>query len=176
MSSNEKKEKVTPEAQVSDREKELEGLGYIKTNVLWSMGVGLIPIPLVDILGVTAFQLRLLNQLGKLYDLEFKSNWGKSTIGSLLGGVGVGGLSRVGGSLTKFIPFVGPMIGVVVTPLSAGASTYAVGKIFLQHFASGGTFLTFDPEKVRGHFAELYEEGKLVASKMKAEATNKKAA
>ena len=37
-------------------------------------------------------------------------------------------------------------------PVIAGAA-YAVGKVFIQHFASGGTFLTFDPEKVRAHYA-----------------------
>ena len=40
---------------------------------------------------------------------------------------------------------------------------YAMGQLFVQHFESGGTFLTFDPEKVRGHYAELFEEGKELA-------------
>jgi hypothetical protein len=38
------------------------------------------------------------------------------------------------------------------------AFTYAVGKVFQQHFASGGTFLTFDPEKVKGYFASQYNK------------------
>ncbi|MGK5092476.1 DUF697 domain-containing protein [Deltaproteobacteria bacterium TL4] len=155
------------------KEKEVEGSKYIKNNVLWSMGIGLIPFPIIDVLGTTAIQLRMLSQLSKLYDLEFKKNWGKSTIGSLLGGLGVDGLSRLGLSLTKAIPGIGLLTGIVVTPISAGASTYAVGKIFLQHFASGGTFLNFNPEKVREHFAALYEEGKVVAAEMKPSAAKK---
>ena len=38
------------------------------------------------------------------------------------------------------------------------ASTYAVGQIFIQHFESGGTLLTFDPERVRAHYRKLYNE------------------
>ncbi|MBF0287222.1 MAG: DUF697 domain-containing protein [SAR324 cluster bacterium] len=149
--------------------KELEGNGVIKSNVLWSMGVGLIPFPIVDILGTSAVQLRMLDQLTKLYGIEFSKNWGKSAIGSLVGGLGSNGLARVGVSASKMLPFFGTVVGVVASPLASGASTYAIGKIFLQHFASGGTFLDFNPEKVREHFAHLFEEGKLVASNMKGE-------
>jgi hypothetical protein len=35
-----------------------------------------------------------------------------------------------------------------------------VGKVFEQHFASGGTFLTFDAKKVEGYFREKFEEAK----------------
>jgi len=43
----------------------------------------------------------------------------------------------------------------------------------LQHFASGGTFLDFDPKNVREHFAREFKEGKLAAAKIKAEANPK---
>ena len=41
--------------------------------------------------------------------------------------------------------------------------TYAVGKVFIQHFESGETFLTFYPEKVKAYYAEMFEEGKKAA-------------
>ena len=43
--------------------------------------------------------------------------------------------------------------------------TYAAGRVFHQHFASGGTFLTFDPDKVREYYAQMLEEGKTIATK-----------
>jgi hypothetical protein len=63
--------------------------------------------------------------------------------------------------------------GFIAIPGAAASFTYAVGKVFLQHFAFGGTFLDFDPKKVREHFARQFEEGKLVAAKTKAEANPK---
>jgi hypothetical protein len=50
--------------------------------------------------------------------------------------------------------------------LFCGASTYALGRIFIQHFNSGGTFLTFDAEKVQEHFRQLYAEGTKLAAEM----------
>jgi hypothetical protein len=50
-------------------------------------------------------------------------------------------------------------------PTLAGASTYAVGRVFIQHFECGGTILSFDPEKVRAHFEKEFEEGKKVVAK-----------
>jgi hypothetical protein len=46
---------------------------------------------------------------------------------------------------------------MVSSPAFASASTYAVGKVFIQHFATGGTFLDFDPDKVKAHFAAEVE-------------------
>ena len=67
------------------------------------------------------------------------------------------------------IPVLGQTAGVITMPIVAGATTYAIGKIFVQHFASGGTFLTFDPDKVKAYYTELLQEGQQVASEMKKE-------
>jgi len=53
-------------------------------------------------------------------------------------------------------------------PVVAGAATYTGGRVFIQHFASGGTFLTLDPDKVTNYYAEMLKEGKTVAAGMKA--------
>ncbi len=59
----------------------------------------------------------------------------------------------IGGSVLKSVPFVGSFLGMVSVPFSAAGLTWAIGRVFVQHFASGGNFLTFDPAKVRQHFA-----------------------
>ncbi|MFK7983173.1 MAG: hypothetical protein AB8G86_24550, partial [Saprospiraceae bacterium] len=41
------------------------------------------------------------------------------------------------------------------------AATYALGKVFTQHFDQGGTLLTFDPVESRKYFQDAFEEGKL---------------
>ena len=62
-------------------------------------------------------------------------------------------------------------MGLVAVPGVAAAFTYAVGKVLVQHFASGGTFLDFDPKKVREYFARQFEEGKLVTAKIRPDAS-----
>ena len=59
-------------------------------------------------------------------------------------------------------------------PVLAGAATYAVGKVFIQHFESGGTFLNFNPESVRGYYEAMFKEGQSVAENMKKDESAKK--
>jgi uncharacterized protein (DUF697 family) len=93
---------------------------------------------------------------------------GKSVIASLTGGVAATGVGKgMLVSLAKGIPFVGPVLGAAAMPAVAGASTYAVGQVFIQHFESGGTFLDFDPDKVKAYFAEQFDKGKLVVADLR---------
>jgi hypothetical protein len=45
-----------------------------------------------------------------------------------------------------------------------------VGKVFVQHFESGGTFLNFKPEEVRAYYQQMFKEGEKAASIARAEA------
>jgi len=56
------------------------------------------------------------------------------------------------------------MISVLIL---GGATSYAIGSMFVQHFESGGTLLDFDPKKMREYFASKLAEGKEVAAKLK---------
>jgi uncharacterized protein (DUF697 family) len=139
----------------------------VKKYTVGAMAVGVIPFPLVDLAALTAIQLKMLHSLSQIYDVEFKASLGKSAVSSLVGGVAsVAGAAPLAASLTKLIPVVGHAISYTSLVVLNGASTYAIGKVFEQHFASGGTFLTFDPVKVREYFAEQFEKGKKVVSEL----------
>jgi uncharacterized protein (DUF697 family) len=131
----------------------------------WSAGAGLIPVPLLDVAAVTGVQLKMINELAKLYGIPFKKDLAKSSIGSLLGAVtapvlAAGSIGLLGPAL-KVLPGVGTLLGAVATPTFNAAATYALGRVFVQHFESGGTFLDMDPEKVREHFQREFESGRL---------------
>jgi uncharacterized protein (DUF697 family) len=139
----------------------------IKKHILCSMGAGLIPIPMLDVVTITGIQLNMLRRLAKLYEVPFNEHKVKSVLSSLVGGSMTVPIAGTLLSLTKMIPVAGQAVGMVTMPITAGASTFAVGKVFNQHFASGGTFLTFDPVKVREYYASMFEKGKNVAAGMK---------
>lgn len=135
----------------------------IKDHSLWAMGAGLIPIPMLDMGAVAAVQLKLLYELSKHYDVKFSKTRLKAIIAALVGTVATDSLRR--GAFTGFIkaiPIVG-VIGMVSTPIYAGATTYALGKVFVYHFESGGTSDDFDLEEKKERFKELFEEGKEVS-------------
>lgn len=133
-------------------------LQTIENYSLGGVVVGIIPVPLVDLAGIAAVQLKMLHSLAELYEVPFSKELATSSIYSLLGStVSVSMAPTIAASLTKFIPVVGSMLAAASLPILAGASTIALGKVFIQHFESGGTFLTFDPEKVREHYEQEYQ-------------------
>ena len=155
--------------------KEEEASRIIGQNVLWATGGGVIPFPLIDMIAVTVVELKMLKELSALYEVPFKEDQVKSVLVSLLAGLGAPALgTALTVSLVNSIPVAGFASAFLAVPSLAAAFTYAVGKVFVQHFASGGTFLDFDPKTVREHFARQFEEGKLAVSKMKTESSPEK--
>jgi uncharacterized protein (DUF697 family) len=151
-------------------EREIQARRIVKTHTWVATGVGLIPLPFVDLVGVTAVQLRMLHELTKLYGVPFSRDLGKELIGALLGSVVPMSLTATGGSAAKMITVGGFLVGGLSTSLLVGAATYATGKVFIQHFESGGTLLDFEPAKVREHFRREFAEGQGLAAES-AEAT-----
>jgi uncharacterized protein (DUF697 family) len=144
----------------------------VKKSMYASMAAGLVPVPMFDILAVSAIQLEMLRRLSHVYGVTFMEGKGKNALAALIGGSFPVSVAPIVVSLFKMVPIVGSTIGAISLPLISGASTYAVGKVFVQHFESGGTFLTFDPEKVRGYYAEQFKEGKVVATQEAKKATS----
>jgi len=132
-------------------EKDFGAMEIVKRHSLYSAGVGIFAIPVVNVAGVAALQIKMLKELADHYEVPFEQDRVKSILASLVGGV-VG--TRLGygmvGTIAK-LPLVGSLLSVASLPLFAGGITYAVGKVFITHFASGGTFLDFDPDKVRSY-------------------------
>ncbi|MGB5685555.1 MAG: DUF697 domain-containing protein [Candidatus Electrothrix sp.] len=126
----------------------------IRNHVILSMGFGLISIPMLDMIGLTGVQLTMLRKLANMYKVPFPQHIGKSSLMSLVGGTGSVPAAGALFSAVRMIPFIGMPLAAVTMPMTAGAMTYATGRIFHQHFASGGTFLTFDPKKVKAHYQQ----------------------
>ena len=146
-------------------------LKTVKKYVWWSGGAGLIPVPGLDLVAVSGVQLKMLADVSKIYGVPFEKNCGKAAAGSLLGFVVPHTLScGFTGSVLKTIPLVGPLIGAPSMAFFSGAAAWALGNVFIQHFESGGTFLDFEPERVREYFKEKFAEGRsMMSAKEKAE-------
>ena len=139
----------------------------IRYHVYAGMGMGLIPVPFADFAGVSVIQLHLLKKLAETYNVPFSQDMVKNLIAALIGGAAPASFGRYLFSMMKTLPLVGTAVGIAGASVVGGASTYAVGNVFSRHFAEGGTFLTFDPEKAKAFYAEMFEEGRRVAAEMK---------
>jgi uncharacterized protein (DUF697 family) len=117
---------------------------------LWSGAAGLIPVPLVDMAAVGGVQLHMLRRLSEIYGVPFSENRGKSILTSLVGAVIPASAATTTASLMKGLPVIGTAIGVLTMPVVSAGATWVIGKVFIQHFASGGTLLDFNLPDYRG--------------------------
>ena len=156
---------LIPVEQSPKASKRAEADKIVRRYMMWSAGTALIPLPVVDMIAVTAIELALLKKLSDNYDIRFSAQRGKALIASLIGGLHAGLFT---GSFLKMVPVIG--IGGAVIPIAAlaGALTYAVGKVFIRHFEAGGTLLDFDPSKLEKYFEKKFKQGRQEAMKRQA--------
>jgi uncharacterized protein (DUF697 family) len=121
----------------------------VKRFAVWAGAGGLIPVPFVDMIAVSAVQYEMVRRISRVYDVPFSENRGKAIVAGFAGTV-IPASSGIGAaSLTKGVPLLGSLIGFVTVPTLAYGATYAMGMAFVQHFVSGGTLLDFNPPDYR---------------------------
>ncbi len=139
----------------------------IKNHVIVAMTLGLVPLPLFDVALLIGNQVKMVHGLSEHYETPFEKNRAKSIVISLISGsvpvIGVIGLS----SGAKIIPGIGSLVGSGSVAITGGALTYAVGRVFVHHFESGGTLLSFDTKKMRGLFNKELKAGRKAAAEAK---------
>jgi len=132
----------------------------IRKRVYGAMALGLAPVAVLDLVGLFGIQVEMVNALAKKYDVSFSKDKAKNLIGSLLGSALPVALGPAAFSLLKAIPLIGMTAGAATMCIMGGASTYAVGRVFSRHFASGGTLLNMDAAKLKDSFRAHYNDGK----------------
>ncbi len=124
----------------------------IRKHVYGAMGIGIVPMPILNVAAVTGIQLDMVRQLSGLYGIAFKENLAKKIITAVIG-AGAGVLaSPLVESAVIGIPVVGLPLAVGTKPLLNGTGTYAVGQMFVTHFEKGGNFLSANLEAMKEDF------------------------
>ncbi len=116
-----------------------------------SASIGVIPVPLVDIALLMGIQLKMIQSLSTLYEVPFSKHLAKSIIASLVGSSIPASFSS---NLVRLIPVYGIAVGVISRSILGCTSTYSIGRVFIQHFESGGTLLSFDTEKMQTYYQQ----------------------
>lgn len=148
MSVNVEPPKVDPPVEPSidppapDDDRQARAHAIIRHSTKVSAYVGLIPLPLLDMVGLLGVQLAMLRDLAQLYGIEFDTQRAKSLIGSLSGSVGGATIGRsIAMSLLRGIA---APLALIAGPSAAATFTWALGTAFNRHFQAGGQLHTFD--------------------------------
>ena len=99
-----------------DSHKQEQANRIINEHATFSLIGGAIPIPIVDLVAVTAIQLDMLQKLAELYEVNFNSERGKFLVSALIGSTLGTSIGRVGASAVKGIPGIGTILGIGCVP------------------------------------------------------------
>ena len=142
------------------KSKRNEAIKIVESYVPWSVAAGIMPVPLMDLAAIIAVQLRMLAKLGDCYGVPFKKQAAKSATTTLMAGCLQQTLALSLFSSVKFIPVIGQVASVTILPAVTAAGTYALGRVFISHFEAGGTFINFEPSKMRKQFNSDFAKAK----------------
>jgi uncharacterized protein (DUF697 family) len=96
-------------------EKEGQARKIVRKYMWFSMGVSLLPFPVLDTAGILALQLRMLQTLSEPYNVPFSTALGKKVISALLGSVVPASLSSPVMDALKMVPGLGALAGLTMT-------------------------------------------------------------
>jgi uncharacterized protein (DUF697 family) len=153
MTGSEMAEGTAGSVEMTDEQRDELASQVVDRFSLWSGAAGLLPLPIIDVAAVGGVQLLMLRRLSEIYGVPFSENRGKSIIASLAGSVLPASTATTSamtvGSLVKGVPGIGWAVGALTMPVFSAGASYVIGKVFIQHFASGGTLLDFNPPDYR---------------------------
>ncbi|MDR0952128.1 MAG: DUF697 domain-containing protein [Oscillospiraceae bacterium] len=152
----------TPDILLTDRRDDI-----IRKHVYASAGVGLVPIPFVDVVGTAGVQLAMMKKLSDFYEVDFNQKIAKKILISVCGGLVPAIIAPGIKSLVKLIPIVGFPLVIASTPVLEATSTYAIGRIVSGHFEKGGNFINFNFKMAKEEFAAIVNDEELKAKLMK---------
>jgi len=108
---------------------------------------GLFPLPIVNIAGVTAINMRMVKALSDFYGVAFQRDRTRAMIVALMGGAVPTGLGAATASTLTFVVPGGALVGLGVSAIAAGALTRGIGMVFVESFESGMTTGALAPAK-----------------------------
>jgi uncharacterized protein (DUF697 family) len=119
----------------------------INKNALIAAAVGVMPIPVLDIVGIAGVQAKMLDELNRNYCPDdppdragFSKNFSQNLLTIVLGSFGPAVLfGGALGSALKFVPILGALPGGGAVSLIGGTSTFVVGKLVKEQLEKGLT-------------------------------------
>lgn len=144
----------------ANQEQRNGGDAIVRRYTLIAAGVGVIPSPIVNSVGIAAMELAMIDELSKNYLYPFPTKLAAIKVFiSLVGSLGPIYLAQKSKSVISAVPLVGHVLSATIYSLTGAISVYAVGKIFQLHFESGGTLLSKENSLLRKIFKKDVEQG-----------------
>jgi len=137
-----------------------ESLRIVSRHSKIAAAVGLLPGGLLNFVAVFAVQVPMIWRIARAFGHNVSKEQVRGVLLSLFTSVIPGIVGHGTGIAIASIPaaVAGTVVYFVATPILAYALTRAVGNVFIMHFESGGTLLTFDPKAFTEYFINEFKK------------------
>jgi uncharacterized protein (DUF697 family) len=110
-----------------------------------------IPVPLLDIAVEVTIQINMVRRLCELYGIDFAEERAKAVVAAVVGGFSAGWAA---GRLLRYASFATYFSNFWPSAILSSAITYAIGRVFVHHFETGGGLDDLDAKKAAGILRE----------------------
>lgn len=125
----------------------------IQRRVKYMMGLGVIPVPVLDTTSILGTLTLMVHDLAKEYTLPFVEEKVKFSLGALLGKLA---------AMPNNTNFSDDM----------ASATTAIGEVFVQHFENGGTIEDFQAIQFSEAFEAAFKIGQVQVAQLRKKSTN----
>jgi uncharacterized protein (DUF697 family) len=126
-----------------------EAMKIVYRYVAVSAGAALVPLAGVDVAVLAGIHVALIKRLCEHYKVDFSEHTARNLLIAVLGSVIPGTFGSVAGrKVLHFLPPPLRVIGWGVMSASSAVFSYGIGMLFIHHFESGGTLLSFDMSRL----------------------------
>jgi uncharacterized protein (DUF697 family) len=137
-----------------------ESMRIVKVHARIAAAVGLLPGGLLSFAALLPVQVLMVWRIARAFGQKVGKEQIRGAVLSLFTSLIPGLVGHGTGLAIASIPAVvaGTVVYFVATPILAYALTRAVGNVFIMHFESGGTLLTFDPKAFTEYFVSEFKK------------------
>ena len=114
-----------------------------------SAGAALIPFAGVDVAALAGIHIGLIKELCEHYDIDFTEHTARNVLIGVAGSIIPGTVGSIlGRKILGALPMGSALFGWGLMSAGSAAFSYAIGRLFIEHFEGGGTLLSLDHRRI----------------------------
>jgi uncharacterized protein (DUF697 family) len=130
-------------------ERRASAMRIVHRYMAMSAGAALVPMAGVDVIVLAGLHVSLIKQLCDHYGVDFSEHTARNILIAIVASVVPGTVgSVVGRGILRLLPLGGAVFGWTLMSAGSAAFSYAIGRLFIHHFESGGDLTSFDVRRL----------------------------
>ena len=137
---------LTSESTSDPSDRHERAMRIVRRYALMSAAVaGAIPLPGLDVTILAGIHIALIKEITEEYGEVFAEHAARNIVIALAASLVPGTIgSFASRRLLRALPLITPGLGVLAISASSAAVSYALGRVIMAHFETGGTLDSFD--------------------------------